>query len=101
MPICGPIFCTLGHSTLSESPRLDLCAVRLAGTIPKRELLTCALFCFIMAEQTGKETAGRLWTIETLTVVSSEDSRSKASTTQFKQADNLCAPLRPPLEATL
>ena len=39
MPICSPIFCTLGPSTLTESPCLSLCAVRIGETIPKRELL--------------------------------------------------------------
>ena len=39
MPIRSPVFSSLGPSTLTESPRLGLCAVRIGETTPKRELL--------------------------------------------------------------
>ena len=39
MPIRSPVFSSLGPSTLTESPRLGLCAVQIGETTPKRELL--------------------------------------------------------------
>ena len=40
MPLCGPVFCTLGPSTLTESLRLGICAVQIGEITPKRELLS-------------------------------------------------------------